>query len=238
MLMNTTGLTISNTVFPPTFPQSRPRSGSGLDDYFARGTVRGIEAKEHVFTEGDPKSNIYKILSGAVCLYNVLPDGRRQVIDFAYAGDTIGLGMADVETLNAQATVPTRVKCLPVGSLQSLADANPQFAFTLYQALSNELTSLRDHIVCVGQRSAVERLAGFLLTLSRRNARRGTDPLEIELPMTRTDIGDFLGLTIETVSRTFTRLKAMGLIEIDQGTTIRVLDIVRLESLSEGESCA
>ena len=207
---------------------------TNLDDYLARGTLRGIEAKEHMFTEGDQRAFVYKILSGAICLYKLLPDGRRQVIGFAYAGDVIGLSMSGCETLNAQATVATRVKCLPIASLLQVADREPTIAHTLYEALSNELSSVRDHLVCVGQRTAMERLATFLLTLSKRNERRGVDPDIIELPMTRTDIGDFLGLTIETVSRTFTKLKSIGLIEIDQGTTIRIIGNEQLKVLADG----
>lgn len=205
-----------------------------LEDQIGHGTLRGFEAKEHIFTEGDKKTFVYVVVSGAVCLYKILPDGRRQVIDFAFPGDMIGLGSGTVEVLNAQATVATRVRCLPTGIVQRAAGQDPRIALRLYEALSRELTAMRDHLICVGQRSAMERVAGFLLSLSERNEAKGGDPLTIELRMTRTDIGDFLGLTIETVSRTFSKLKALGAIEIDQGTTIRLADIELLEALSEG----
>lgn len=211
------------------------RTSTGLDDFMARGTLRGIAAKEHMFTEGDQRAFVYKILSGAICLYKLLPDGRRQVIGFAYAGDLIGLSMTGCETLNAQAMVATRVKCLPIAALSQMADRDPSIAHTLYEALSNELSSVREHLVCVGQRTAMERLATFLLTLSQRNERHGNDPDIVDLPMSRTDIGDFLGLTIETVSRTFTKLKLSGIIEIDQGTTIRIMDSEHLKVLVDGQ---
>jgi CRP-like cAMP-binding protein len=211
------------------------RATTSLDDFMTRGTLRGIEAKKHMFTEGDQRAFVYKILSGAICLYKLLPDGRRQVIGFAYAGDMIGLSMTGQETLNAQAMVATRVKCLPVASLLQMADRDTSLAHTLYEALANELSSVREHLVCVGQRTAMERLATFLLSLSKRNECRGTDPETIDLPMTRTDIGDFLGLTIETVSRTFTKLRAIGIIEIDQGTTIRIIDSEQLKVLADGQ---
>lgn len=206
-----------------------------LEDHLAHGTLRGIEAKEHIFTEGDKKAFVYIVVTGAVCLYKVLFDGRRQVIDFAYPGDMIGLGSAPVETLNAQATVATRVRCSSLGALRQVAAQDPRVALRLYEALSLELYAMRDHLICVGQRSAIERVTSFLLALSHRNESRGRDPLTIELPMTRADIGDFLGLTIETVSRTFSKLKSLGLIEIDQGTTIRLVDTDQIEALSEGE---
>jgi CRP/FNR family transcriptional regulator len=85
-----------------------------------------------------------------------------------------------------------------------------------------------------GQRSAMERVAGFLLAFSRRNKRNGQDPASFELPMTRTDIGDFLGLTIETVSRTFTKLKLMHLIELAHSNHVKLLDIDALAELADG----
>ena len=169
---------------------SRPASAAGLEDHLGQGTLRGVEAKEHIFTDGDKKDFVYIVLTGAVCLYKVLPDGRRQVIDFALPGDLIGLGSGPVETLNAQATVATRVRCSSLGALRQAAAQNPRVALRLYEALSCELSGLRDHLICVGQRSAMERVTSFLLMLSHRNESRGRNPLTIELPMTRADIGD------------------------------------------------
>jgi CRP/FNR family transcriptional regulator len=97
------------------------------------------------------------------------------------------------------------------------------------------LAATRDLMLITGQRSAMERVAGFLLALSRRNERNRLDPANIELPMTRADIGDFLGLTIETVSRTFTKLKCLGLIALPQSSRVKLLDIGALESLAESD---
>ena len=220
------------TAFAPY--HDRPRVPVTLNDHMERAPLRGIEAKEHIFTEGDPKSHVYQVVTGAVCLYKVLPDGRRQVIDFAYGGDFIGLGLGAFELYSAQATVATRVRHLPVSALQVIARQSPVIAMRMCEALSDELAAIRDHLVCVVQRSATERLVTFLLALSRRNAARHRDPELLELPMTRTDIGNFLGLTIETVSRTFSKLKAAGAIEIDQSTTIRIKAMAELSALADG----
>lgn len=216
----------------------QPRAPLTLTDHLQRAPLRCIEAKEHVFSEGDPKSYVYQVVTGAVCLYKVLPDGRRQVIDFAYCGDIIGLGVGETELYNAQATIATRVRSLPTSALQAIAQQDPGIAMRMCEAMSAELTAIRDHLVCIVQRSAIERLVTFLLALSRRNAARNRDPETIELPMTRTDIGDFLGLTIETVSRTFSKLKSLRLIEIDQGTTIRIVDMDELTALVDGKAAA
>jgi CRP-like cAMP-binding protein len=225
------GSSCSNVVLPFT---PRPSAPASLQDHLKRASLRGIEAKDHVFAEGDPKSHIYQIVTGAVCLYKVLPDGRRQVIDFAYGGDFLSLSLGPVETYNAQATVATRVRCLSLSALSGLASRDPAIAMRICEAMSAELTAVRDHLVCVVQRSATERVVTFLLALSRRNNAHNRDCLTIELPMTRADIGDFLGLTIETVSRTFTKLRCRGLIEISQGTTIRLRDIGGLRAMADG----
>ena len=187
-----------------------------VEQHWANGTLRRIENKGHVFTQGDVKTHVYKVACGAVCLYTVLTDGRRQIIEFALEGDVIGLGSASIEACNAQAIASTRLQCLPVAVLLKAAKQNGRVALKLYEAISRELVATREHLLCVGQRGARERLASFLVILSRRNEARGGDPGLINLPMTRGDIADFLGITLETVCRTFSKMKRQGLIEIDR----------------------
>jgi CRP/FNR family transcriptional regulator len=210
------------------------RSAAGFEQSLAQASLRRVEAKEFLFAEGDAFSHLYRIETGAIALYKVLSDGRRQVMGFAYPGDLIGLGVEGEHVMNAQAIKPTRVRCLPVTWLRQAAAKDPMLGFKLYEALAKELAATRDLMLTTGQRSAVERVAGFLLALSRRNDRNGQDPTSFELPMTRTDIGDFLGLTIETVSRTFTKLKALGLIELPHCNHVRLLDTDELASLADG----
>ena len=205
-----------------------------VEQHWADGTVRRIEAKAHVFTQGDAKTHVYKVASGAVCLYTVLTDGRRQIIEFALPGDVVGLGAASVQACNAQAIVSTQVQCLPVAALLKAAKKDPEIALKLYEAISRELLATREHLLCLGQRGACERLAAFLVVLSRRNAARGADPRIVKLPMTRLDVADFLGLTIETVSRTLSKMKRQGLIEIDQITIVRLKDDGKLLRLADG----
>jgi CRP-like cAMP-binding protein len=214
----------------------RPPSGLNIERHWTNGIVRRVEPKAHLFTEGDAKTHVFKVASGAVCLYKVLADGRRQVIEFALEGDLIGLCSAPAEACNAQAMVSTRVKCVPLGVLLKAAKRDAKVALGLYEALSRELVATREHVLCVGQRGATERLAAFFVILSRRNEERGYDPQTIKLPMTRADIADFLGLTIETVSRTFSKLKRHGLIKIDQITTIRLRKTGELQRLAEGDA--
>src|SRR6185369_9153769 len=120
-------------------------------------------------------------------------------------------------------------------ALHRSAAQDPALGFKLYEAVARELAATRDLMLTTGQRSAIERVVSFLLAFSRRSARNGQDPCDFELPMTRADIGDFLGLTIETVSRTFTKLKTLGLIELPHSNRVKLMDMDELESLADGE---
>jgi CRP/FNR family transcriptional regulator len=207
----------------------------GFEQTLSRAPLRRVEAKEFVFAEGDPTTHVFRVETGAVALYKILTDGRRQIVGFAYPGDLIGLGAEGEHVMNAQAIKPTRLRCLPLSTLHHSAARDPALSFKLYEAVARELAATRALMLTTGQRSATERVVSFLLAFSRRSERNGQDPFDFELPMTRADIGDFLGLTIETVSRTFTRLKALGLIELPHSSRVKVVSIDRLESLAEGE---
>ena len=195
---------------------------------------RTLEAKEHVFRDGDAVDNVYLVEAGHVCVYKLMPDGRRQVLDFAYPGDLIGLGAMGEHTSAAQAMSRTRMRCLPSAQLASILREDGRLALGLYEAMARELLAAREMLYTVSQRTAPERVAAFLLALSRRNERNGEDPDEFVLPMTRTDIADFLGLTIETVSRTFTKFRTDGLIDLAQCVLVTIRDHAALADLAEG----
>src|SRR5262245_173742 len=116
---------------------------AGLDQRLARASLRRVEAKEFVFAEGDPATHLYQVETGAVALYKVLCDGRRQVLGFAYPGDFIGLGAQGEYVINAQAMKPTRLRCLPLSALSQIARQDPRLGFRLYEALASELAATR-----------------------------------------------------------------------------------------------
>jgi len=213
---------------------ANPRKPSGLLSQLTGGTPRVVDAKDHVFREGDPATSVYRVESGHVCLYRLMPDGRRQVMDFAYPGDFIGLGALGHHAASAQATEKTRLCAFAVATFREIARNQPSLSLNLYEAVSQELQATREMLMNVCQRTALERVASFLLELSRRNERRGEAAHDIVLPMTRTDIADFLGLTIETVSRTFTKLRQDGVIDLEQCILVSIRDPQKLEGLSGG----
>lgn len=218
---------------PSSHPTLQSRSRVGVREWSGTKT-RDIAAKGHLFSEGNPRTHIYKLVSGSVCLYRMLEDGRRQVINFAFDEDIVGLASGPLSVCNAQALAATRVKCLPISAMLTAAKADARVALGLYEALSRELVAAHEHLLSVGQRGATEKLATFLVMLSRHNESRGRSPDTISLPMTRSDIADFLGITIETVSRTLTKLRRQGLIEIDQITTLHLKSMSRLVAIAEG----
>ncbi|MFA5955395.1 Crp/Fnr family transcriptional regulator [Hyphomicrobium sp.] len=200
-------------------------------DRFERGTIRRIEAKEHVFCDGDPRTHVFRIEEGVIALSKLLGDGRRQIIEFAYPGDYIGLGTLREHIFDAQATCAAKVRCLSAAALEQEASRDAGLALRLYKAVSAELAAARSLLVSVGQQSAMERLAGFLLGLSARATSEGGENV-VKLSMRRSDIADLLGLTIETVSRTITKLRTMRVIEVVRGTEVHILDSDRLAELA------
>jgi CRP/FNR family transcriptional regulator len=161
-----------------------------------------------------------------------MPDGRRQIFDFGFPGDLIGLGASAVHSCGAQAIGSVQLKSIPLSRLYELASKDPGLAFGLYGAISSELEATRDLLLTLGQRDATERVAAFLLTLSQRNVRAGKNPSLLTIPMTRSDIGDLLGTTIETVSRCLTKLRQQKLIEIIRGSLIQILNMDGLKTVA------
>jgi CRP/FNR family transcriptional regulator len=211
---------------------SRARTGSApLDERLAHAAIRRLQAKEHVFCEGDDREHVFRVEDGVIAVYKTLPDGRRQIIDFAYPGDLIGLGVLSEHVLSAQATVASKVRCLSAAALERMAESDAGLALKLYKSVCQELAATRSLLVTVGQRSAIERVAAFLVGLHRRTAASGSSI--VKLAMRRSDIADLLGLTIETVSRTLTKLRTMGVIEVEQGgNSVQLCDLARLTELA------
>jgi CRP-like cAMP-binding protein len=197
--------------------------------------VRHVAHHEHLFFEGDAQSYLYEVERGIVCLYKLHSDGRRQIISFCYPGDVIGLGSPDVHFCSAEAMSETSVRCIPLGAIKRMVQADARFGQRLLDVLATELAASRGQILRLGRPMAIEKVASFLISIARRSSVRNGDGVKLELPMLRADIADFLGLTLETVSRTFTKLKLEGIIELPSSKTVIIRDKARLENLAEGE---
>ena len=216
-------------------PMSTGSQQSSLDQCFGDAPSRQLKSNEPLFAEGDSKSNAYKIECGAVLIYKILNDGTRQIVSIAFSGDVIGLEAGDEHTYDAQTLAATRIRSMPVSVLWRRAAPDAVLAKELMQALSRDITDARDHLLTIGRLCAIGRIATFLLSLVRRNERKGVDATNIVLPVRRSDIADFLCLSVETVSRALTELKVSQVISLRGWRQIRVRDRVMLERLAAGE---
>jgi CRP-like cAMP-binding protein len=196
--------------------------------------LRKVAASETLWCEGEERSHIFIVRSGAICFSRMLPDGRRIVLGFAYPGDIIGIG-SDFHYCDAQTVQATRLEAISAASFKRAVIEDPGFGKQAAAAVNQALDAAYQHVVVISKLSANERLASFLIALSDRNEKHGLSPLSVVLPMRRVDIADFLGLTIETVSRTFTILRNAGLIAMDQANIIVFKDIQKLRALASGE---
>jgi CRP/FNR family transcriptional regulator len=178
----------------------------------AIGATRRLEAGETLFYEGDPAKDVFSLTDGMLKLYKLMGDGRRQITGFLVPGDFLGLAFSDTYIYTAEAVVPVAVCRFPRSRFLQLLDGMPDLEKELLARASSELAEAQDQMLLLGRKTARERLASFLLRLADR--RRNCEPEAIPLPMSRTDIADYLGLTIETVSRAFTQLRVDGVIAL------------------------
>ncbi len=162
-----------------------------------------------IYGQNEPAEYVYKVLSGTVRTYKVLNDGRRQIGAFYLPGDIFGLEIGDEHTFSAEAIVDCKVLVIKRSTLVALAGRDNEVARQLWTMTAGELQRAQDHIMLL-IKTAQERVAGFLLEMARRSAAA----TEVDLPMSRQDIADYLGLTIETVSRTLTQLENSGAIAV------------------------
>jgi CRP/FNR family transcriptional regulator, nitrogen fixation regulation protein len=194
-------------------PNSALRSGvdAGSLDQTMRlmGATMSYPRNSEIFGENEPADYLYKIVSGGVRTYKILSDGRRQIGGFYLPGDIFGLEFAEEHTLSAEAMTDTKLLIIKRSALNALASRDVAVARQLFALTGRELARAQDRIFLL-IKSAQGRVASFLLEMAKRVSGGNT----IELPMSRQDIADYLGLTIETVSRTLTSLETASTIEV------------------------
>ena len=162
--------------------------------------------------EGDPAPHVFSITSGSLRVYKLLPDGRRQITGFLFAGDFLGLAIGDDYVFSAEAMEPSTVCRFRKGPFRALVERSPPLEHMLLNRTMHELAAAQNQMLLLGRKTAIERMAYFLLDLPGHDPARPSAPGHVRLPMKRAEIADYLGLTIETVSRVLTRMKVKGLI--------------------------
>ena len=192
-------------------------------------------AREFIFMEGEPSKNVFEVLEGVVLLSRLTADGRRQVIGFLYPGELFGLGMSELYGYTAETVTRATLGRYPRHTLDQSMTLFPALGRRVLDWAGNELAAAQDQMVLLGRKTAMEKLASFLLGLSERNEEHDQDPVRLFVPMTRSDIADYLGLTMETVSRSIGKLKQLGIIQLCGHSYIRVRDLDRLTDCAEDE---
>ena len=193
-----------------------------------------INPGKHLFLEGDRADRIYEVASGVLRLTRIMEDGRRQVIAFGYPGDTVGFPSDGLYHTDCDALAPTTLVVHRRSDLET-TKGDAALHQRLLRAALREISGTQDHFMMLGRKSAVEKLASFLCVLSERVGQAKGECVAFTLPMSRSDIADFLGLTTETISRSFTQLRKSKIITIENSYNIIIERPVALLSLSQGD---
>jgi CRP/FNR family transcriptional regulator len=198
------------------------------------GRTATLSAGQALFHEGDPATQVFTLTRGAIKLYKLLPDGRRHVTGFLYAGDFLGVSVADEHAFTAEALENAQLCWFPRTRFDHFAEAHPAMERNLYRTAAHELAAAQRQMLLLARKTATERLATFLVSLADRSGGESVNRETIRLPMSRADIADYLGLTKETVSREFSALRGARFVRLRATDEVEIIDREGLERLSEG----
>jgi len=202
-----------------------------LDEIIQRS--KPLQKGQHLYREGDDFQSVYAVRSGTLKAYKTTDDGREQVTGFYFPGEIVGMdGISNnIHASSAKALETAAICEIPFTSLEKLSALMPSLQRHFFQLMSREITEDQQLITLLSKNSADERVASLLLSISMRNARRKLSATQFRLPMSRVDIGNYLGLTVETVSRVFSRMQKMNLLGVDN-REIEILDIDGVRDIS------
>jgi CRP-like cAMP-binding protein len=193
-----------------------------------RPTERSYRKGERIYEIDDPAHHVYAVVHGAVRSFRYLSDGRRHLGAFHLPGEMFGLGSGPFRNLETEAVVATTMLSIKRDDLEREANRNASLAFVLCKVTSRDLQNAQDHLLLLGRKSAAERVAAFLLEMDHRLSANG----DMDLPMCGRDIGDYLGLTLETVSRCLAQFQALRIICLTQHRRVTLLRRDRLRELN------
>ncbi|MHB0776314.1 fumarate/nitrate reduction transcriptional regulator Fnr [Halomonas sp. WWR20] len=197
-----------------------------------------LKKGEVLFRQGTPFMSVYAVRSGSLKQVTTDSTGEEQLTNFYLPSELVGLdGIDEQKYLGSVIALETTTVCeIPFDRLDVLSEKLPQLRNQLYRSMSKEMRDDRRMMRLLSRKTADERLANFFTTLSMRFRRRGYSPYSFRLSMSRADIGNYLGLAVETVSRILSRFQQQGLVSV-QGREVHVLDLDALSALAEGEGC-
>jgi CRP/FNR family nitrogen fixation transcriptional regulator len=206
-MLNTATVSSFNRVAPAVQAKQMVQIAPEMD---MPGFTMSFTRDEEIFGEGESADFVYKVVRGVVRTYRILDDGRRQISAFHFAGDLFGLEPGESHLYSAEAVSDCEIGLIKRVALDRTSSQNSLLARELWSLASKELSRAQEHLLLLGRKTALERVATFLLEMAIRDP----ETEAVHLPMSRTDIADYLGLTIETVSRTLTQLEKSGAIAL------------------------
>ncbi len=199
-------------------------------------TIVNVARRQTFIHEGAPAEHFYILTFGGAKLYKLLPDGRCQIIGFEFSGSLLGLAATEDYTFSAEAITPLRICRISRKGLRDLLRDCREMEQRLLRFAVSDLIRAQEQILLLGRKTAVERIASFLLFQTTRPQPRAVRPPRIYLPMSRSDIASYLGMNIETVSRTLAKLRNRGVIAVPNLHEVDILDRSKLKALSRGAS--
>lgn len=202
-----------------------------LDDIIQRS--KPLQKNQHLYREGDDFQSVYAVRSGTLKAYKTTDDGREQVTGFYFPGEILGMdGISNNTHASSAKALETAATCeIPFTSLEKLSSHMPSLQRHFFQLMSREITEDQLLITLLSKNSADERVAALMLSISTRYARRKLSATQFRLPMSRVDIGNYLGLTVETVSRVFSRMQKLDIMRVDN-KEIEILDTQALRKMA------
>jgi CRP/FNR family nitrogen fixation transcriptional regulator len=229
-------LTYSATPAAETFEFRRPVQDRVLDERSALAEFLPFSEQpvnharnSQIFAEGESADYVYLLRSGVVRMTKMLNDGRRQISAFHFPGDIFGFEVGLLHSYSAEAVTPCKVDIVSRSTLEASARRTSFVARNLWALAVQELEKAQDHMLLLGRKTAAERVSSFLLHMADRKPWSNI----VDIPMSRSDIADYLGLTIETVSRTLSHLEAQGAIQLPSSRRVMIQD----RSLLEASDC-
>lgn len=222
-----------NTPTTPSALHPLFRAPSVLLDLVQQGETIKVGAHETLFSEGDPVQYLYCVAEGTLVLSRYSVSGERQIMTFLFPGDFIGITFEKSASLGAETLSKCTLLRVDHTVLEEQAAHDPDVWRALSEVTWRFLRGSMELTFTIGRKSAVSRIASFLLYLSLRQGGISAPALVVHLPMGRQDIGDFLGLTIETVSRCFTKLKESGCVALPSTDEVEILDVQALRTAAD-----
>ena len=204
-----------------------------LDAAEAGRDVRTLSAGDFLFQEGEQRTHTFRVESGGICVYKTLPDGSRDVLEFAFSGDLVGLGYDDSHLTTAQATTQTSVSCLPNTAREPVTEKSRPAKAGVSTTIEREAELIREAVVSACKNRPIERVAALFVTLSHFNTYEGRSPDIITDSLKCGVVAGYLNMSLDLLTAQLTELEAQGLIE-PAANGLRLNDLSALEKLADG----